>query len=403
MQSPLKGIRVLDLSRAVAGPLCSSLLSDLGADVFKVEGAPHGDPARAWGPFDDDVSLYFSSVNRGKSSIALDFRAPGSIDLIRELIAQVDVLIENFRPGVMAEMGLDPEELRREHPQLIISSVSGYGSIGPERSTPGLDQVAQGMSGLMSVTGPDKKSFYRLGVPIVDELAGMFSALGIVASLVGRERGGEGSQVQTSLLEAGISAMIFQAQQYLSLGTVPEPQGNHHPVISPYGAFKAADMPLTIAVGTAKHWVLFCEMLGEPDLATREEYATGALRSANGIALRADIERLLGAQTASHWLSRLREMGIPSGPIYTVDQTFADPQVQALEMVQHVADDQGRTVPVLRGPLWIDGVATEVRSAAPGLGSQGEAVLREFGIAQERIDAFIGSGVLHVRPRQETT
>lgn len=401
MQSPLQGIRVLDLTRALAGPLCTALLSDLGAEIIKVEGTPDGDPARAWGPFDGEDSVYFASVNRGKSSIAVDFRAPGCADFLHELVAKSDVVIENFRPGVMATMGLDPVKLRSEFPQLIISSVSGYGSVGPERESAGLDQVAQGMSGLMSVTGPDCDHFYRVGVPIVDELAGMFSALGIVASLFGRERHAEGSHVETSLLEAGISAMIFQAQQYLSLGSVPKPQGNHHPVICPYGSFSTADKPITIAVGTPKHWTTFCEILGEPELALRSEYSTGQLRKVNTDALTADIERLLTAESGQHWLTRLRLAGIPAGPIYSVDQTFADPQVQALEMVQYVEDNRGRTVPMIRGPLTLDGHPTKVRSAAPLLGWQGRSVLQRLGFESARIDSLVSSGILELRADAE--
>jgi len=403
MRTPLEGIRVLDLTRALAGPFCTALLSDLGAEIIKVEGSPTGDPARDWGPFKGEDSLYFASVNRGKSSITLDFRAPGSIELLREMISQVDVVIENFRPGVMTKMGLDPDELRAKNPRLVVSSVSGYGSVGPERESAGLDQVAQGMSGLMSVTGPDKDHLYRFGVPIVDELAGLFSAVGILAALVGRERHGEGSRIETSLLEAGISAMIFQAQQFLSLGLVPEPQGNQHPVICPYGAFATADTPLTIAVGTTRHWELFCGILGEPELASRPEYATGSLRKANNDALTADIERLLSANTAAHWLPRLREAGIPAGPIYTVDQTFADPQVQALEMVQHVADDRGELVPMLRGPLSVDGEFTRVKSAAPLLGAHGRDVLKRFGYDESRIDSLIEAGVLKLRDEKGGT
>lgn len=395
MTAPLAGIRVLELSRAIAGPWCATILADLGAEVIKVEDARGGDTARAWGPFDGDRSLYFDSVNRGKRSLALNLRAPGSIDLIRELIGQVDVLLENFRPGVMTEMGLDPDDLRRQHPGLIVSSVSGYGRIGPERESAGLDQVAQGMSGLMSVTGPDAEHIYRFGVPIVDELAGLFSAVGVLASLVGRGATGDGARVETSLLEAGISAMVFHAQQYLSLGEVPVPQGNHHPVIAPYGAFQASDGPLTIAVGTTRHWEAFCTLISRPELVGRPEFVTGALRKQHYRELATEIERGLQARSVAEWLVLLKDAGIPCGPIYTIDQTFADPQVAALNLVDHLPDDAGRTRPVLRSPLSIDGERPSAHRPAPTLGAQSEEILAEYGIGPERIEELRASGALH--------
>jgi crotonobetainyl-CoA:carnitine CoA-transferase CaiB-like acyl-CoA transferase len=396
MDLPLQGMRVLDLTRAVAGPLCTALLSDFGAEIIKVEGTPSGDPTRAWGPFDGDESIFFASVNRGKQSILMDFRAEGSMQLLREMLADIDVLIENFRPGVLTTMGLDPDELRAEFPRLIIASISGFGAVGPERETPGLDQVAQGMSGLMSVTGPDKSHFYRVGVPIIDEVTGMFAALGIVAAIAGRERDSQGARVETSLLESAISTMLFQALRYVRLGEVPEPQGNHHAVVSPYGSFATADMPISIAVGTQKQWAQLCVLLGDPALAESEDYVTGDLRNIHRTQLTAEIERLLAAHPGKYWLEKLRELGIPSGPIYTVDQTFADPQVQALDFVREIENDRGKTVSVIRGPISINGKPTPVQSAPPAMGGQGAAILESFGYDESQIASLVERGIIRL-------
>ena len=245
---PLDGITVLDLTRALAGPYATALLADMGATITKVESMKGGDSTRGWPPFENEHSLYFDSVNRGKSSIALDFYTPEGRTLLRQLALASDVVVENFRPGVMAEMGLDAASLRAERPSLIIASVSGFGSTGPLSQTAGLDQVAQAMSGLMSVTGKNASELYRVGIPIVDIYAGVFTAFGIVAALLGRERTGGGLEVSTSLLEAAIAISAFQGQRYLSTGVVPEPQGNNHPVLAPYGMFATADIPIIIAV-----------------------------------------------------------------------------------------------------------------------------------------------------------
>ena len=265
--APLAGTTVLDLSRALAGPYATALLADLGATVIKVEGATGGDSSRSWPPFEGQHSLYFDSANRNKSSVAIDFYSPEGKDLLRKLALEADVLIENFRPGVLTAMGLDPAELRASNPGLVIASVTGFGPTGPLAKTAGLDQVAQGMSGLMSVTGPDAEHPSRFGVPIVDMGAGMFTAFGIASALVERARTGRGVDVSTSLLETGLALSAFQGQRYLSNGEVPVPQGNDHPVLAPYGVFRTADIPVIIAVGNDKQWLELCALVGDPALA----------------------------------------------------------------------------------------------------------------------------------------
>jgi CoA:oxalate CoA-transferase len=391
---PLSGIHVLDLSRALAGPYATSLLSDLGATVTKVESIKGGDSTRAWPPFEGEHSLYFDSVNRGKSSIALDFYTAEGRDLLRRLALDADVVIENFRPGVMAEIGLDPTSLRAEKPSLIVASVSGFGSTGPLSQTAGLDQVAQGMSGIMSVTGESVDAMYRVGIPIVDIYAGIFTAFGIAAALVGRERNGSGQEVSTSLLEAALAISVFQGQRYLSTGEIPTPQGNNHPALVPYGVFATADIPIIIAAGSDRHWRDLCVLLGDQELADDPEFATGKDRSRNRDVVKERLEKLLAARPGVDWVDALRVAGIPAGPIYNYAQAFADPQVVHLDMVQHLARPDGSDLPLLRGPLSVNGVATPISKAPPGLGEDTLSVLTALGLTDEQVAGLVSAGIV---------
>ena len=392
---PLSGIKVMDLSRALAGPYAASLLSDMGAEVTKVESIKGGDSSRSWAPFDGDHSLYFDSVNRGKSSVAVDFYSPAGKKLLWDLAMASDVLIENFRPGVLASTGLDPELLRVAKPGLIIASVTGFGATGPLSSAAGLDQVAQGMSGLMSVTGPDAEHMYRVGVPIVDLVTGVYTAFGIAASLAGRKEGGAGSAVSASLLETGLSLSAFQGQQFLSTGEVPVPHGNNHPVLSPYGVFQTGDIPLIMAVGSEKQWVQLCETLGAPELAEHPDYATSRLRTVHREELRVRIDELLAGHTAAQWLARLKTAGIPAGPIYNYEQAFADPQVKHLAMVQTVHRSDGSVLPLLRGPVSVNGRAPQVAKAPPALGQDTLAILDGLGLSAQQIAGLVEAGVVY--------
>ena len=391
---PLDGIVVLDLTRALAGPYATALLADLGATVIKVESKKGGDSTRAWPPFEGEHSLYFDSVNRNKSSIAIDFYSQDGASLLRRLALAADVVVENFKPGTMAEMGLDPDELRAEKPSLIVASVSGFGSTGPLAQAAGLDQVAQGMSGLMSVTGDDAEHPTRVGVPIVDIYAGVFTAVGIAAALVGRERTGAGRLVETSLLEAGISVSAFQGQRYLSTGEVPQPQGNSHPVLAPYGVFATADIPIIIAAGNDRHFRQLVELLGDPTLADDAEFVTGRSRSGHRQKLTERLEALLAARPGLEWVDELRRIGIPAGPILNYEQVFQDQQVLHLDMVKQTARRDGSALPLLRGPISIDGVAPGITKAPPALGEDTRAVLDGLGLTAEQIDGLLVAGIV---------
>ncbi|MCU6480250.1 CaiB/BaiF CoA transferase family protein [Arthrobacter sp. A2-55] len=395
---PLAGIRVLDLSRALAGPYCTALLGDLGADIIKAESIKGGDSSRSWPPFEHEHSLYFDSANRGKESIAIDFYSPEGRELLWTLALSADVVVENFRPGVLSTMGLDPDALRAAKPGIIIASVSGFGAIGPLSQAPGLDQVAQGMTGLMSVTGADADTMVRVGVPIIDMVSGINTALGIAAALVGRERTGTGMEVSTSLLETGLALAAFQGQKYLSTGEVPVPQGNNHPVLSPYGVFSTGDIPLIIAVGNQTQWGVLCRLLGAPELEGHPDYATGKLRNVNRHALKDVLEKLLANGTAEHWLAELRAAKIPAGPIYNYAQAFADPQVQALGVVQEVRRADGSGLPLVRGPISVNRQAPTIRNAPPALGQDTLAVLARLGLTVEQVAGLVEAGVVLAVP-----
>lgn len=392
--APLAGVTVLDLSRALAGPYATALLADLGATIIKAESTKGGDSSRSWPPFENGHSLYFDSVNRGKNSIAVDFYTHEGRKLLRRMALAADVVIENFRPGVMAEMGLDPEDLRAEKPGLIIASVTGFGATGPLSQTAGLDQVAQGMSGLMSITGADEEHTYRVGLPVVDIYAGVFTALGVAAALAARERGGSGATLSTSLLESALAISVFQGQRFLSSGEVPSPQGNNHPILSPYGVFKSADIPIIIAVGSDKQWLQLCQLIGGQDLAQAPEYASGRLRSDNRGELKIQIERLLAARPGVEWVEIFRSGGIPAGPIYNYRQVFNDSQVKHLDMVRRVQRHDGSELPLLRGPLSLNGRPTPIRKAPPALGEDTRTVLERLQLTPEQIEGLINAGIV---------
>ncbi len=391
---PLTGVKVLDFTRALSGPFCTTLLADLGADVIKVEGLD-GDMIRLWGPFVGEISLYHLGVNRNKRSVSVDLRTSEGKDLILRLAKSSDVLVENFRPGVLAKLGLDPGLLEELAPQLIVTSVTGFGPEGDLRDAPAFDQIAQGMGGLMSVTGLPETGPVRVGIPISDILAGMTAALGVTAAIVERKSTGRGTRVEASLLESVLSVLTFQAQRYLSVGEVAGPMGNDHPIMSPYGVYAAADGPFNLAVGTEPQWRALCLAIGAPDLALHSSFADGELRRINREYLRVELEQHLRNKTVSAWLTTFRAVGVPAGPIHDMAGVFADHQVQALGMVEEVSHPVLGATPVLRGPLRFGGDATPVHRAAPLLGQHTREVLEgELGLSPNEISRLLSMRVV---------
>jgi formyl-CoA transferase len=393
MSLPLSGVRVLDMTRALAGPFCAAILADLGADVVKLESTPHGDMTRAWGPYIDGISTYYLSINRNKRGLALDFRHPDTLDLIRDLAASADVLIENFKPGTMEKMGLRYETLRERNPRLIYAGITGFGRDGPYGDWPGLDQIAQGMSGLMSMTGEKGGGPIRVGIPIGDEVAGMWAALGIQAALLQRAQTGLGQRVETSLLAGLVGMLCMQGQRYLSLGEIPAPGGNDHPTLCPYGTFQASDGPFNMAAATDDMWVKLCGLLSLEHLAQAPEFKNNIVRMHNRERLIQILNERFAARTRDEWTRELVALGLPAGPIFKLDDVFKDPHVAHMGLVEEITHPQLGPLKQLANPIRLDAMQGQsVRTPPPRLGEHSVGVLRDWGIASDRIEAGVKNG-----------
>ncbi len=392
---PLAGIKVLDLTRALAGPFCTMVLADLGADVVKVEPSPNGDMIRNWGPYDRGVSAYYLSGNRNKRGMALNFRDPAASDLLRELARKSDVVVENFRPGTMEAMGLSYETLSADNPALVYAGITGFGRTGPAGQWPGFDQIAQGYSGLMSVTGSPESGPMRVGVAIGDQAAGMWAAMGVLAALLERKTTGRGQRVETSLLASLVGLLSVQGQRYLSLGEVPSPVGNTHPVISPYGVFQTADGPFNIAPATTDMWCKLCALLGLDELVNDPRYADNAARVERRGELKAALEAELKKHTREHWTRLCIEAGIPAGPINDLADVFADEQVVHCGLVEEVDHPSLGPLKQVGCPIRLDAMnGKSVRTAPPLFGQHTREVLADYGVPVSRIDALMRDQVV---------
>ncbi len=397
MPRPLESLRVLDLTRALSGPFCSMILGDLGADVIKVEPTPDGEMIRAWGPFHDGDGVFYLSVNRNKRSLAIDFRNPKGLELLHRIACKSDVLVENFKPGTTDKLGIAYDRLKSKNPRLIYASITGFGRDGPYGSWPGFDQVAQGMSGLMSITGPRDGEATRVGVPIGDLVAGMWLAIGINAALVQRHQTGAGQRVDTSLLASLVGMLCVQGQRFLSIEDVPQRAGNDHPVIFPYGTFTAADGMLNLGAATPGMWVKVCELLGLEHLKDHPDYADNTARATNRDALREIMNQRLSTRSAIEWTKEFIDAGVPAGPVYTMDQVFDDPQVKHLGLAEEVNHPVIGTLRQLSNPLRMENIGNEtVKVHPPLLGEHSEVVLRELDIGDDEIAALIKDGVVMV-------
>ena len=396
MQLPLSGIKVLDLTRALSGPFCSMILGDLGAEVVKVEPTPNGEMVRQWGPFDQDISVYYLSANRNKKGIGVDFRQPEGLALIKDLALKSDVVVENFKVGTMEAMGLGYEELRAIRPELIFASISGFGSTGPARDWPGFDQIAQGYSGFMSLTGAPEFGPTRVGTAIGDLTAGMWVAMGVLAAYIERQKSGIGQHVETSLLASLLGLLSVQGQRYLSVGEIPQPSGNVHPVIAPYGTFDTADGPLNLAPATQGMWLRLCEVLELPLLASDPRFLTNAERMQNRLALKELLEGSLRQKTRMEWTALMIKAGIPAGPINTLEDVFADPQVIACKLVETVEHPVLGALRQVALPIKMQSTAQgSVRSAPPLFGQHTEEVLAGYGLAPEAIQQLLMKKVVY--------
>ncbi|WP_028224228.1 CaiB/BaiF CoA transferase family protein [Paraburkholderia ferrariae] len=403
MQS-LQGIKVVDLTRALSGPFCSMVLADLGADVVKVEAGPHGDMSRAWGPFDRGISTYYLSCNRNKRGLCVDLRDPRGLDAVRTLIDGADVVIENFKPGTIENMGLGYEALAARNPRLVMGSINAFGDTGPLADWPGFDQIAQGYSGMMSLTGFADGEPTRTGTAIGDLSAGMWLAMAILSALYERERTGRGQHVSTSLLASLVGLLSVHGQRYLSLGDVPRRTGNAHSVIAPYGVFETADGPLNIAPITGDMWLRLCHVLDLPHLPGDPRFSTNETRVANREALKALLETRLKTRGKREWTELFVNAGLPAGPIHTLDEVFADAQVAHCKLVETV--DHATLGALRQIPTPVFGVASQgepaareaSRHAPPALGEHSRDVLREAGVDDTKLDALVAAGVVYQAP-----
>ncbi len=376
MAGPLVGLRILDLTRALAGPFCTMMLGDMGAEVIKVESPEGGDDSRSWAPpFIGQESAYFLSCNRNKRSITLNLRTEKGKKILADLIKVADVLVENFRPGVMMQMGFSYEFIKTINPRLIFCSITGFGNKGPDAQKPGFDLIAQGMSGFMSFTGEVGGGPIKVGVAIADINSGMFAAYGILAALYYRERTGQGQKVETSLWETMLAELTFQAGRYFATGLSPQPDGNRHPLIAPYESFPCADGHINIAAGNDNLFARTCVALGLPDLPQDHRFKTNGLRVQNREAL---IE-LLEGKTKTFKVKELQEIldqaGVPNGPIWTVGQALNSEQAQALEMVKEIDHPTCGKIKITGLPVKLSLSPGEIRMPPPVLGEHTEEIL----------------------------
>ena len=396
---PLEGIRVLDLSRVLAGPWCTQLLADLGAEVTKIERPQGGDDTRHWGPpwhGDDDerVAAYFLSCNRGKKSAAIDFAQPGGAKLVQSLAMRSDVVVENFKVGGLEKFGLDSSSLRSANPGLVYASITGFGQDGPYSDRAGYDYIIQGMGGLMSITGlPDQVPGggpMRVGVAVVDLFTGLYTCVAILSALLRRQKSGEGAYIDMALFDTELAILANQASNALISGNDPPRQGNTHPNIVPYQPFEASDQPIIIAVGNERQFARLAEMCGHPQWAADERFSSNGARVANRGEMVRLVSEAIAQKPASEWLAQLEAAGIPAGPINRISQALGDIQAQHRQMVRMIAG-----IPLVGSPVRLDGARLDSDLPPPRLGEHTNDILTLLGVepaeAQElRVKGVIG-------------
>ncbi len=382
----LERFTVLDLTRVRAGPTCVRQLADWGAKVIKIEAPPQLEEGE--GPGGPRASSDFQNLHRNKRSMTLNLKAPEGLAAFKRMVKKADVVVENFRPDVKKRLGIDYKDLRKVNPRIILGSISGFGQDGPYASRPGFDQIAQGMGGLMSITGLPGQGPVRVGIPVADLCAGLFCALGILVALIERETSGKGQHITTSLLQAQIFMLDFQAARWLVHGEVAPQAGNNHPTSMPTGVYKTADGHINVASSGQKIWERFCKAIDGEEMLRRAEYANGAARSKHRDALNADIDRYTVKRSSAEWIERLNAAGVPSGPIYSIDQMFADPQVKHLKIAQPVKRKDKTPMHLVAQPVSLSRTPSRLVARPPDIGEHTDAVLKEFGFKAKEIEAL---------------
>jgi crotonobetainyl-CoA:carnitine CoA-transferase CaiB-like acyl-CoA transferase len=382
----LERFTVLDLTRVRAGPTCVRQLADWGANVIKIELPP--DPEGGEGMGGPREGSDFQNLHRNKRSMTLNLKSKEGVAAFKRMVKKADVVVENFRPDVKRRLGIDYKDLAKINPKIIYGSISGFGQTGPYANRPGFDQIAQGMGGLMSITGLPGQGPVRVGIPIADLCAGLFCALGILVALLEREKSKKGQHVATSLLQAQIFMLDFQGARWLIGGEVPPQAGNNHPTSIPTGVFKTADGHINIAAAGQQIWERFCNALEMPELIRHPDYKSAADRSKNRDTLNAEIEKHTVKRSSVDWVQRFNTAGVPCGPIYTVDQVYTDPQVIHLGMAQPVKTKDKKTLRMAAQPMSLSRTPSKLMAPAPGLGEHTDAVLKEFGFSKQQIAAL---------------
>ena len=396
MSAPLDGITVVDFTRVLSGPFCTMQLADMGARVIKIEQPGRGDDTRGWGPpFIHGESAYFLSINRNKESLTLDLKRPGARRILDRLLSKTDVLVENFRPGAMDRLSLEYQRLAKMHPRLVYCSISGFGQTGPRREEAGYDAVAQAEGGLMSITGPPDGPGYRLGVAVSDIVSGMFAVQGITLALLARERTGRGQQVDIGMLDATAALLTYQAGIFFATGQTPPRMGNRHPTITPYETFEASDGEFVIAVGNDDQWRRFCGVIGAPDLANDERFATNRARLAHYDVLRPLLAARLLTRARTAWVGTLKDVGVPCGSVREVVEVMADPQLEAREMIKQLEHPVAGAIRMLGIPVKLSETAGTVRTAPPALGQHTDEILRtDVGLSEAEIASLRADGTI---------
>jgi len=388
----LSHLRVLDLTRVRAGPTCCRVLADFGADVIKIEPPDGVDPNEGMSGPRDGYDM--QNLHRNKRSLTLNLKTPDGRAVFMKLVESADVVVENFRPDVKHRMGIDYESLEKVNPRIILASISGFGQDGPYRNRAGFDQIAQGMGGLMWVTGLPGQGPVRAGVAVADSTAGLYAATGILVALAEREKSGRGQWVHTSLLQAQIALCDFQAARYLVDEVVPPQAGNEHPYSTPMGVMETADGFINIGVGGDGQWQALCRALARPDLARNPDYATQTLRFQHRPRLMAILKEIFRGDTSAAWLEKLEAEGVPAGPIYKMNEVFADPQVQHLGIVETVPHPTRGDVRLIGQPVVLSRTPASVKTALPDKGAQSDEILREAGYSTDEIARLRDRGAI---------
>ncbi len=391
---PLTGVRVIEVGIYMAGPFCAMQLADLGADVIKVENPDGGDIARDSAPFLDGESSPFIRLNRNKRSLAMNLKSPEGKELFRELVRGADVVVENLRPGTMADLELDYLRLSALNPDLVYVAASGWGQTGPYSQLAGLDIMAQAMSGLMSITGEPNGNPVKIGVPICDLVCALYGTIGALAALRVREKAGHGQFIDVSLFEAGVSLEVWEAGRYFATGEVPGPLGSAHQTSAPYQAVRAADGYFTVGATTPRNWRSFCDVLGHPEWATQERFKDNPSRHARRDVLIPMIEQVTSSRPRAHWVAQLQKAGVPCAEIRTYDQVFSDPQLQAREFFWKGRHSKLGDVEQIGSPIHFSDTPVRQGRAGPGLGEHTSEVLRALGRTDAEISALKAKGVV---------